>query len=492
MLEQNIYEDIAKRCGGNVYVGVVGPVRSGKSTFIQKFMEAMVLPNMAPGGARDRARDELPQAAAGRTVMTTEPKFIPEEAVPVLLDGNIELRVRLVDCVGYLVDGAMGGEENGQTRMVKTPWSDSPVPFSEAAETGTEKVIREHSTVGIVVTTDGSIGEIARSSYAKAEARVVRELKEIGKPFALILNSATPESESSRALAYELEATYGVPVALVNCMELDAEDIRQILGQLLEEFPVSELLVSLPAWTSSLDREHRIRASLEESVRQAAGKISKIGDVERAFRELSENEYLAEASVDHIDLGCGRANIRLATKPGLYYQALGELSGLTIADDGDLFTKILELTAIKKKYEKVAAAISSVEETGYGIVMPEVEDLRLEEPKIVKQSGGYGVRLRAAAPSIHMIRANIESEINPMVGTEAQSEDMVRYLLKEFESDPASIWNSNLFGKSLYDLINEGLHKKLERMPEESREKLSLTLERIINEGSQGLICILL
>ncbi|MBQ7173419.1 MAG: stage IV sporulation protein A [Clostridia bacterium] len=492
MLEQNIYKDIAERCGGNIYVGVVGPVRTGKSTLIQRFMEALVLPNMAPGGARDRARDELPQAAAGRTVMTTEPKFIPEEAVSVLLDGNAEAQVRLIDCVGYMIEGALGGEEGGQTRMVKTPWSPEPMPFSLAAETGTEKVIREHSTVGMVVTTDGSIGDIDRAAYVEAEERVVRELGEIGKPFALILNSAHPEREDSRALAYELEEKYKVPVALVNCMELDAEDIRQILGMLLTEFPVTELTISLPAWTSSLAPGHKIRTSLEEGIKKAAAGITKVADVEPAFHGLSENEYIASVAVDHMDLGSGKASLSLATKPELYYQALSELTGLSIADDGELFCGMLELTAIKEKYEKVAAALSSVEETGYGIVMPEVEDLKLEEPKIVKQSGGYGVRLRAAAPSIHMIRANIEAEINPMVGTEAQSEDMVRYLLKEFEADPASIWNSNLFGKSLYDLINEGLHKKLERMPEESREKLSTTLERIINEGSQGLICILL
>ena len=491
-MSDNIYREIAERCGGNVYVGVVGPVRSGKSTFIRKFMEEMVLPNMGQGGARDRARDELPQAAAGRTVMTTEPKFIPEEAVPVLLEGNAEMKVRLIDCVGYLVPGAMGTLEEGQPRMVRTPWSETPVPFETAAETGTYKVISEHSTVGIVVTTDGSIGDLDRAAYVEAEARVVRELKEIGKPFALILNSATPESEASRALAYELENTYRVPVALVNCMELDAEDIRHILGLLLEEFPVTDLTLQIPSWIASLDPTHRIRTSIESAFKTAAAKVLRVSDIKAAFDEMKENEYLREVSVDHIDLGRGSANLSLVAKPELYYEVLSELSGLPIADDGELFSALLDLVRVKKDYDKVKEALASVEETGYGIVMPEVEDLRLEEPKIVKQSGGYGVRLRAAAPSIHMIRANIEAEINPMVGTEAQTEDMVRYLLREFEEDPASIWKSNLFGMSLYDLINEGLHKKLERMPEESRAKLSETLERIINEGSQGLICILL
>lgn len=492
MPENNIYKEIAERCGGNVYIGVVGPVRTGKSTFIQKFMEAMVLPNMEAGSARERARDELPQAAAGRTVMTTEPKFIPESAVPVLLDGNAEMRVRLIDCVGYLVPGAMGGVEAGQPRMVKTPWSEAPVPFPEAAEVGTDKVISEHSTIGIVVTTDGSIGELDRAAYVEAEARVVRELQKLGKPFALILNSATPEAEASRALAYELEESYKVPVALVNCTELDAEDIRHILGLVLEEFPVAELTVQLPAWISSLAADHRIRTSIESAFEAAASKVVRVSDIETAFAGMKENEYVDAVTLDRVDLGRGCATLTLSPEPGLYYEVLSELSGLPISDDGTLFSSLLGLVQTKKEYDKVAEALASVEKDGYGIVMPAVEDLRLEEPKIVKQSGGYGVRLRAAAPSIHMIRADIEAEINPMVGTEAQTEDMVRFLLKEFEEDPASIWKSNLFGMPLYDLINEGLHKKLERMPEESRAKLSETLERIINEGSQGLICILL
>ena len=491
-MSENIYRDIAERCGGNIYVGVVGPVRTGKSTFIRKFMEELVLPNLEQGGMKDRARDELPQAAAGRTVMTTEPKFIPEEAVPVALDGNAKMQVRLIDCVGYLIPGAMGAVEEGQPRMVRTPWSVDPVPFEQAAEAGTYKVISEHSTVGIVVTTDGTIGDLDRASYLEAEERVVREMREIGKPFALILNSATPESEYSQALAYELEATYKVPVALVNCMELDAEDIRHILGLLLEEFPVTELTLQIPSWISSLDPNHKIRTSIEADLKSAAGKIARVSDLEPVFGEMSGNEYISSVSVDEIDLGRGSALLTLSAKPALYYEVLSELSGLAIEDDGALFSALLDLVRVKKEYDKVAEALASVEETGYGIVMPEVEDLKLEEPKIVKQSGGYGVRLRAAAPSIHMIRANIEAEINPMVGTEAETEDMVRFLLKEFEEDPGSIWKSNLFGKSLYDLINEGLHTKLERMPEESRAKLSETLERIINEGSQGMICILL
>lgn len=492
MTEQSIYRDIAERTGGDIYVGVVGPVRSGKSTFIKRFMEEIVLPNIGDGFPRERARDELPQSAAGRTVMTTEPKFIPEEAAPIVLDGNARMNVRLIDCVGYLIPDAMGTLEEGQPRMVRTPWRAEPMPFSEAAELGTHKVIAEHSTVGMLVTSDGTIGEIPRASYVDAEERIVRELKELGKPFAVILNSARPESPAAATLAEELEGKYGVPVALVSCLDLDAEDIRHILGMLLEEFPVTEVRVRLPEWIDALDATHPIRASIFSSLARCAGEVSDIGDVKDAFSPMAENEYIDGAAVESVDLGTGRAVVSLTMRDRLYYDVIGELTGLTVAGECELIEKVRELAAVKAKYERVAQALADVNERGYGIVMPEVEDLRLEEPQIVKQSGGYGVKLRAAAQSIHLIRADIEAEINPMVGTEQQSEDLVRYLLKEFEEDPASIWQSNMFGKSLYELINEGLHTKLANMPEESRKKLSETLERIINEGSNGLICILL
>lgn len=492
MPEYSIYKDIAERTGGDIYVGVVGPVRSGKSTFIKRFMESVVLPNIGEGYSKERARDELPQSAAGRTVMTTEPKFIPEEAVPVILDNNAQMRVRMIDCVGYLIPEAMGAVENGQPRMVRTPWQEEPMPFVQAAETGTRKVITDHSTIGMLVTTDGSIGEIPRSSYVEAEERIVRELKEIGKPFAVILNSATPAAEASTALAYELEEKYGVPVALVSCLDLDAEDIRHILGLVLEEFPVAEVTLRLPEWTTALDDSHRIRSSLRGTLSHCAEQVHRMGDIKSAFEGLKDNEYVATAQIDRIDLGTGKAMISLTMQDGLYYSVISELTGLEVSGEKELIGTLRELAAVKEKYDKVEQALAQVNETGYGIVMPDVEDLRLEEPQIVKQSGGYGVRLRAAAQSVHMIRANIETEINPMVGTEQQSEDLVRYLLKEFEADPRSIWESNMFGKSLYELINEGLHTKLEHMPEESRKKLSETLERIINEGSSGLICILL
>lgn len=492
MSEYSIYKDIAERTGGDIYVGVVGPVRSGKSTFIKRFMEAVVLPNIGTGYSRDRARDELPQSAAGKTVMTTEPKFIPEEAVPVTLDGNASLRVRMIDCVGYLIPEAMGTTENGQARMVRTPWQEEPMPFADAAELGTKKVINEHSTIGMLVTTDGTIGEIPRASYIDAEERVVRELREIGKPFAVVLNSADPGSESAHALAQDLEERYGVPVALVNCLELDAEDIRQILGLVLEEFPICEVAVKLPEWTQALPASHRIRTSLCGTICACASDVSRMGEVRATYERLAENEYVGGVTVERLDMGTGKAELSLSLRDGLYYEVIGELTGLTIGGECDLIRQLQDLTETKKQFDRISDALKQVNEGGYGIVMPQVEDLHLEEPKIVKQSGGYGVRLRAAAQSIHMIRANIETEISPMVGTEQQSEDMVKYLLREFEEDPQSIWKSNMFGKSLYELVNEGLHTKLAHMPEESRKKLSQTLERIINEGSNGLICILL
>ena len=492
MADHSIYKDIAERTGGDIYIGVVGPVRSGKSTFIKRFMESLVLPNMGDGYSRERARDEMPQSAAGKTVMTTEPKFIPDEAVTVTLDGTATMRVKMIDCVGYVVPEALGTIENGQPRMVRTPWSEEPMPFVEAAEMGTHKVITEHATIGMLVTTDGTIGDISRESYVEAEERVVRELKELGKPFAMILNSARPSADSTVALAYELEAKYGVPVALVSCMDLDAEDIRHILELVLHEFPVSEVRVKLPAWTTALEPTHPIHAALMAALRRAADRVKKIGDIREAFADFDECEYVEAAEVETVELGSGTARIALRMADGLYYRVLSELSGFEIDGEESLIGLLRELAATKAAYDKVAEALRDCEEGGYGIVMPNVEDMRLDEPEIVRQSGGYGVRLKASAPSIHMIRANIEAEVNPIVGSEQQSEDLVRYMLREFDEDPARIWESNMFGKSLYELVGESIHTKLEHMPEASRMKLSETLERIINEGSGGLICILL
>ena len=492
MAEHSIYRDIAQRTGGDIYIGVVGPVRTGKSTFIKRFMEALVLPNIKEGYSRERARDEMPQSAAGKTVMTTEPKFIPDEAVSINVDSCSTFRVKMVDCVGYIVPEALGTIEDGQPRMVRTPWREEPMPFIEAAEMGTHKVISEHSTIGMLVTTDGTIGDISRQSYVEAEERIVNELKDLGKPFAVILNSARPQSDDAIALAYELEAKYGVPVALVSCIDLDAEDIRHILELVLHEFPVCEVKISLPEWTVALDNSHKIKASLIGDIKECAEKVAKAGDIKDAFSPLSENEFVKSATINEIDLGTGCASISVQMNDGLYYDVLSELTGFDVSGEEELISLLKSLAEMKERYDRVESALDEAEENGYGIVMPDIKELHLAEPEIVKQAGGYGVRLRASAQSIHMIRANIETEINPIVGTEQQSEDLVKYMLKEFEEDPQRIWSSNMFGKSLYELVNEGLHSKLEHMPEASRTKLSETLERIINEGSGGLICIIL
>ena len=493
MSENSIYRDIAERTGGNIYIGVVGPVRTGKSTFIKRFMEALVLPNITDGYERDRARDEMPQSAAGKTVMTTEPKFIPDDGVAIKLgDGVSNLKVKMIDCVGYIVPEALGALENGEPRMVRTPWSDEPMPFVEAAELGTHKVISEHSTIGILVTTDGTVGEIPREAYVNVEQRIVEELKELNKPFAVILNSANPSSENAIALAYELEAAYGVPVALVSCLDLDAEDIRHILELVLNEFPVNEISIRTPEWMRSLDRDHPIKKSLVADIKRCADRVKKTGDVQEAFSRLSDNEYIESATLESIDLGTGNAVIDLKTDSALYYKVISELTGFDIESESDLVDTLKTLAEAKSRYDAAADALVSAEETGYGIIMPKTTDLHLEEPEIVRQAGGYGVRLRASAESIHMIRAKIETEINPIVGTEQQSEELVKYLLHEFEEDPQKIWESNLFGKPLSELTNEGLKTKLDNMPDDAREKLAATIERIINEGSSGLICILL
>ncbi len=492
MAEHSIYQDIAQRTGGDIYIGVVGPVRTGKSTFIKRFMEALVLPNITETYSRERARDEMPQSAAGKTVMTTEPKFIPDEAVSINIDNCSRFKVKMVDCVGYIVPEALGTIEDGQPRMVRTPWRDEPVPFVEAAEMGTHKVISEHSTIGMLITTDGSIGDISRQSYVEAEERIVGELKELGKPFAVVLNSAHPQSDDAIALAYELEAKYEVPVALVSCIDLDAEDIRHILELVLHEFPVCEVRVSMPEWTVALNGDHKLKASVLSSIKSCADGINKAGDIKSAFDDLSSNEYIKNVSVDEIDLGTGCAKISVTMNGGLYYDIISELTGFNIEGEQELIALLRSLAVMKERYDRVESALDEAEQNGYGIVMPDVRELHLADPEIVKQAGGYGVRLRASAQSIHMIRANIETEINPIVGTEQQSEDLVKYMLREFEEDPQRIWTSNMFGKSLYELVNEGLHSKLEHMPEASRTKLSETLERIINEGSGGLICIIL
>lgn len=488
----HIYEDIAKRTDGAVYLGVVGPVRTGKSTFIKKFMETLVLPGIEADARRERAIDELPQSSSGKTIMTTEPKFIPNEAVEICLGDNAKFKVRLIDCVGYIVPSALGYIEENAPRMVQTPWFSEAIPFNQAAEIGTKKVITEHSTIGLVVTTDGSFGEIPRADYVDAEERVVEELSAINKPFVIVLNSATPDAVQTQGLAANLREKYEVPVVVANCNELTENDIRTVLEHVLFEFPVREVMIRIPGWIDRLDNGHWLKQSVYDSIIESANPIRKLSEIPHTAAAIGGNEYLASATLSGIDLGRGLAIVDLRPVDGLFYRVLGEETGLDIKDDENLISIVGELVEKQKKYDRISDALDEVNEKGYGIVTPSIDELHLEEPEIVKQGGRFGVKLKASAPSIHMIKANINTEISPIVGSEKQSEELVKYLLDEFDESPKMIWESNIFGKSLHELVNEGLHSKLAHMPEDARQKLQDTLQRIINDGSGGLICIIL
>ena len=492
MTNTAIYQDISARTGGDIYIGVVGPARTGKSTFIKRFMETMVLPNMENAYRRDRARDELPQSGSGRTIMTAEPKFVPEEAVEIGIEGGGFCSVRLIDCVGYMVPGAVGQLENDLPRMVRTPWFAEEIPMAQAAEIGTRKVIAEHSTIGIVVTTDGSITEIPREDYIEAEERVINELKELGKPFVLLLNSAHPNADRTQALRRQLEEDHGVSCIALNCLELNQKAVSDIIQEVLYEFPMEELELFLPEWVDALDYEHPIKKSVYGAIRGAMGSLGKIRDVGDVVDKIAECELVSQAQVSKLQLGTGHCEARIDMPRTLFYDTMTQQTGFPIRNDGELLLLLTDMAKLKGEYEKVAAAMSEVRATGYGIVVPTADQLVLEEPEIVKQGGRYGVKLKAAAPSIHMIRADIQAEVSPIVGNEKQSEDMLHFLLSEFEEDPAKIWQSNIFGRSFHELINEDLSGKLKRMPEEARQKMQEALERIINEGSGGLICIIL
>ena len=492
MTETSIYKDIETRTGGDIYIGVVGPVRTGKSTFIKRFMDTLVIPNINSDYKRERAQDELPQSAAGRTIMTTEPKFIPEEAVKVELPDNASLNVRLIDCVGYIVPSSLGYVEEERPRMVKTPWYEHEIPFNMAAEIGTQKVITEHSTIGLLVTTDGSISDISRDEYEEAEERVVEELKSINKPFVMLLNSTSPESAQTLSLASRLTEKYNVPVMPVNCLEMEEDLIRQVLAAVLYRFPVREIGISLPNWVMGLHREHWLRSSICGSVKEASQCIGCVGDVSCMIKGLSDNEYVLSAEISNLDLGKGCAEIKAVLSQELIYKIIEEKTALHITNEEELVENLKNLSDIKKKYDRIKNALDEVEATGYGIVMPDIDELTLKEPEIVKQGGRYGVRLSASAPSIHMLKTCIEPEVAPVVGTESQSEELLKYLLDGFEEDPLKIWESDIFGKSLSELVNEGLRSKLCHMPVDARSKIQETLERIINDGCSGLICIIL
>ena len=488
----SIYQEMAARTHNSIYIGVVGPVRTGKSTFIKRFMETNVIPNIENAYRRDRAKDELPQSGSGRTIMTAEPKFVPEEAVEVQLDDGVRCSVRLIDCVGYMVPSAVGQFEDLAPRMVMTPWFDHEIPMTEAAEIGTRKVINDHSTVGVVITTDGSITDIPRQDYREAEERVIRELQEIGKPFVVLLNSSDPGGAAARAAAQEIEERFDVRCLPVNCLELDEEAVAGLLRELLFEFPLQELDLYLPSWIDALAVDHPIRSRIFEAVRDNSADLHHIRQLEDCMRRIEQSEDISDARITAVDLGTGVASAELTVPRNLFYRTVSEQSGLQLTDDGDLMEHLTELAAAKKEYDKVAEALKSAKESGYGIVMPSVEELDLDDPEIVRQGGRYGVRMRATAPSIHMIRADVETTVSPIVGNEKQSEDMVNYLLQEFEGDTSKIWQSNIFGRSIHEIVGEDLQAKLKRMPEDAREKLREALERIINEGSGGLICIIL
>ncbi len=491
MGQMDLYKDIAKRTDGALYIGVIGPVRSGKSTFIKRFMECMVLPKIKDEAVRERAIDELPQSAAGKTIMTTEPKFIPEKPIGIALDPSVNVDVRMIDCVGYVVPSSMGYIENNAPRMIKTPWYDEEIPFNMAAEIGTHKVITEHSTVGIVVTTDGSIADIPREEYEQAEQRVIHELQEIGKPFAVLLNTVDPDNKETGMLRERMEREYGVPVCAVNCTQIGEQDVCEIIERLLSEFPVQQIDICLPRWITRLSPQHPVRAGIMHTVRDSTKQVSKMASLPMLNETLCRCEYVESAALQSFAPGDGSAVVSMDVSQALFYSVLSELADFDLSDESELMDFVTELSECKQQYDKIRQALEEVETTGYGIVMPTVEEMELEEPEIIRQSGRYGVRLRAQAPSIHMMKATIETEVSPIVGSERQSEELVAYLLREFEENPSKIWDSNIFGTSLYGLVNEGLHNKLCHMPTDARMKMKETVERVINEGCNGLICII-
>ena len=492
MDQQKLYRDIAGRCDGDIYLGVVGPVRAGKSTFIKRFMELLVLPNMEDEAERERTRDELPQSAAGQTIMTTQPKFIPNEAARVTLRDEANARVRLVDCVGYLIPGVQGLTDGGEARMVRTPWYDYDIPFEEAAELGTRKVIQEHATVGVVVTTDGSVVDVPRSAYQQAEARVIEELKALGKPFIVVLNSSAPQSEDARTLAETLAGRYGVPVRPVDVLNMRQEDLNGLLEAMLFEFPIRELRIQAPAWLTALAGDHWLGESVMSAIRQAADGMRRVRDHALLRTALRENEYVASAEPTDISLNDGTLEYRLTLKDGLFYRVLGEASGQTIDGEAHLFELMKQLVAAKREYDRVAEALDSVRRTGYGMVAPSMEELQLMEPELVRQGAHYGVRMKASAPSIHMIQVDIQTEVNPIIGEQKQAEELVDNLKAEFNGNRDGIWETEIFGKTLNDLVREGIGGKLSRLPEDARAKLREALEKIVNEGAGGMICILL
>jgi stage IV sporulation protein A len=486
---ENIYQDIAARTGGNIYIGVVGPVRTGKSTLIKRIMEELVIPGIDDPYRRERARDELPQSGSGKTIMTSEPKFVPEEAVEISPDGTATLRVRMIDSVGYMVNGAVGADEDGVPRMVTTPWFDYEIPMTEAAEIGTKKVMEEHCSIGIVVTTDGTVTDIPRSDYITAEGRAIRDMKATGKPFLVIINSRNPGGDAAAAVKAHLKSEFGVDAAIADCQALDSAGIAQLLKDLLYAFPMQELRVYLPRWMDALEPEHPVKAALYDALLRRADEISTLGQAEPTLSSLKDLEQVLDFSIRNVDLATGTVSCALGFPESLFYEILSAKAGVDIHSDAQLISLLADLSKIKQEYDKISDALSSVKATGYGVVMPTAEEMKLENPEIFRKGGSFGVKLKAGAPSIHMIRVDIDTEINPMVGDEKQSLDLIDRLSNEA---PEKLWQSNIFGKSVYELIQEGLTTKLIRTPEDVRAKFRGSLTRIVNEGASGLICLIL
>ncbi len=485
----NIYEGLAARTGGNIYIGVVGPVRTGKSTLVKRIMETLVLPGIDDPYRRERARDELPQSGSGRTIMTAEPKFVPEEAVEISPDGIARLRVRMIDSVGYMVGGAVGAEEDGVPRMVTTPWYDYEIPMTEAAELGTKKVMEEHCSVGLVVTTDGSVTDIPRQDYLEAERRAIQDMLATKKPFLVIVNSRNPGSEDAKAVCGGIKTEFGVPCIVADCQALDEDGLKQILRELLYAFPMAELRVYLPRWMDALEPDHPVKSALYEALLRRAEEISLLGQAEASLSQLRELEQVLDFSIRQVDLATGTVCCALSFPESLFYEILSAKVGMPIESDAQLLQLLTELSAVKKEYDKISDALSAVKATGYGVVMPTAAEMQLETPEVIRKGSTYGVKLRAGAPSIHMIRVDIDTEITPMVGDEKQSRDLIQYLGGE---SPEKLWESNIFGKSVYELIQEGLTAKLVHTPEDVRAKFRGSLTRIINEGATGLICLIL
>ena len=488
----NIYRDIAERTQGDIYVGVVGPVRTGKSTFIKKFMDTMVIPKINNTYKKERAKDELPQSGSGKTIHTTEPKFVPNEAIEITIDDDVNFKVRLIDCVGYIVKGALGYLEEDEPKMVNTPWYEYEIPFEDAAEIGTRKVITDHSTIGLLVTTDGSITGLSREDYVEAEERVVEELKSINKPFVVVLNTKNINSPETETLKNDLEKKYDVTVQVMDVFNMTEKDIEKLFNQVLTEFPVKEINIDMPVWVEKLSPDHWLKKEFFKIVKGMCQNINKIKDIKPIFNDAKNTENLGASALEQINLGDGTAKMLLKPSEDIFYKVLSENCDVNVSSESDLIVLIKELNAAKKEYDKIKDALIDVKETGYGLVAPQLSEMKFEEPEIVKQGDKFGVKLKASAPSLHIIKADVKTEISPIMGSEKESEELVKSILEQFDSDPSSLWQSNMFGKSLEVLVKEGLQNKLYKMPEDVQVKIQKTLQKIINEGDGGLICIIL